>query len=102
MLQFWTRYDLLHVVMTLVPLVVGGLGALLLWHRPDHLGKTVIAYALICIGVALSPWWLRAAYGTPEAELRPVLVETKLAFVVGLAFVLAAGGRARPGGKAAA
>lgn len=88
------RFDVWHVLLTLTPLVTGSLGALFVWRFPRHLGKMVIVYALISIAVALSPFWL-ADIAPAATGRRPVLLETKLAFVFGLAFILAAGGRER-------
>jgi hypothetical protein len=93
MIDLAARYDGWHAAQTLLPLVAGGFGALVLWKGPTHLGKVVIAYATICILLVLSPMWLGDYGETGLAALRPVLVESKLAFVVGLAIVLAAGGR---------
>jgi hypothetical protein len=87
------RYDGWHAAQTLIPLVACALGTFILWNSPKHLGKVVIGYALLCIFLVLSPMWL-GDYGEKGLEaLRPVLVESKLAFVIGLAIVLAAGGR---------
>lgn len=95
MIDLAARYDGWHAVQTLLPLAVGALGAFVTWHRPQHLGKVVIAYAVTCIGVVLAPLW--AGEGGTMSALRPVLIESKLAFIVGLATVLAAGGRQRAG-----
>ncbi|MHB1297963.1 MAG: hypothetical protein ACYC0B_05475 [Gemmatimonadaceae bacterium] len=79
------RYDAWHLVMTAIPLATGALGALFVRQRPARLGSLVLVYAVICVGVALSPLWLD--------RVDAVLVETKFAFVIGLAMLLAAGGR---------
>jgi hypothetical protein len=88
------RYDLWHVILTAAPVVAATLGALGIRRWPSVLGRTVALYALLCIGVALSPVWLGAVAVVPDAGLRPVLEETRFAFALGLAFLLAAGGSA--------
>ncbi len=94
MQAYLSRFDLWHVVLTGIPLAAGALMAAVATYAPKHLGKLVAAYAAICIGVGMAPVWLRSLALVPEGPLRGVLVETKLAFVVGLAVLLAAGGRA--------
>jgi ABC-type transport system involved in cytochrome c biogenesis permease subunit len=93
--DFTQQYDRWHVLMTIIPLVAGLLGVLILWQRPQHVGKMVVLYAAICIGIALSPFWLGPLAGIPDATSRTVLVGTKFAFVIGLAAILAAAGRKR-------
>lgn len=90
---FASRYDSWHLLLTLVPLVTGGLAALFVLRRPQYLGRMVLLYAAICIGVALSPFWLGRVAGVADASSRGILVETKFAFIIGLAILLAAGGR---------
>ncbi len=91
---YTSRFDFWHVVLTATPLVAGVLLAALATRWPSHLGKWVATYAAICIGVGMSPLWLRGLGLVGEGPLRSVIVETKLAFFVGLAILLAAGGRA--------
>lgn len=91
------RHDLVSLIQTTIPLVAGALGAFLLWHRPKPIGKVVIAYATICLGVATSPLWARDVVIARHQPIPEVLLETKLAFIVGLAAILAAGGRQQPG-----
>jgi hypothetical protein len=93
------RFDIWQVLLTLVPLVAGVTGALLATRWTQHLGKIVIGYSLICIGVGLSPQWLPAAGLVPPGS-RPVLVETKVMFILGILAVLAAAGRAVKRGQA--
>jgi hypothetical protein len=87
------RHDLVSLAQTFIPLVAGALGALLLWHRPKPIGKVVLAYAVICLAVATSPLWASDMVIARHAPIPEVLLETKLAFVIGLAAILAAGGR---------
>lgn len=91
MIDIAARYDGWHAAQTLLPLAVGALGALIVWHLPRHLGKVVIVYAATCIGLVLAPLWTGDQVVTFES-LRPVLIESKIAFIIGLAIVLAAGG----------
>lgn len=93
------RYDGWHAAQTLIPLLGAVLGVAILWRSHRHLGKVVIGYAIICILLVLSPMWLGDYGETGLTALRPVLIETKVAFVVGLAIVLAAGGRTPPKGS---
>lgn len=86
------RYDMWSVLQIAAPLAAAALGTALLWRRPNHLGKVVMAYALLCIAVALSPIWVQEVV-EPSSAIPEVLLEAKLAFVVGLAMLLAAGGR---------
>jgi hypothetical protein len=99
MREFLERYETWSIAQTLVPLAAAGLGAVLLRDRPHHLGKVVAAYAILCVLVALSPSLIAeaAVRASPEGAIPEVLLETKLAFVVGLIILLAAGGRARVG-----
>lgn len=87
------RHDLVSVVQALIPLAAGTLGTLLLWYDPRPLGKVVLAYAVLCLAVATSPLWLGDAVIARHQPIPEVLLETKLAFIVGLAAILAAGGR---------
>lgn len=87
------RYDGWHAAQTLIPLAVSALGTAMLWNGHRHLGKIVIVYAASCIFLVLAPVWLGDYGETGLAALRPVLIESKLAFVVGIAVILAAGGR---------
>lgn len=91
--SFAARYDAWNLLLTLTPLVVGVLAALFVARRPQYLGRMVLLYAAICIGVALSPFWLGSVASVADASSRRILVETKFAFIVGLAILLAAGGR---------
>lgn len=91
---YTSRFDFWHVMLTATPLVAGLLLAALATRWPSHLGKWVATYAVICIAVGFSPIWLRELALVDEGPLRSVIVETKLAFFVGLAILLAAGGRA--------
>jgi hypothetical protein len=91
---YLSRFDFWHVVLTATPLVAGLLLAALATRWPAHLGKCVATYAAICIAVGMSPLWLRGLALVSEGPLRSVIVETKLAFFMGLAVLLAAGGRA--------
>lgn len=91
---YTSRFDFWHLVLTATPLAAGVLLAALATRWPSHLGKWVALYAAICIAVGMSPLWLRALALVGEGPLRSVIVETKLAFFVGLAVLLAAGGRA--------
>jgi hypothetical protein len=91
------RYDLWHVILTAAPVAAAACGALVIRRWPQVLGRTVALYALLCIGVALSPVWLGAVTVLPDAGLRPVLEETRFAFALGLAILLAAGGSAAAG-----
>lgn len=84
--DFSARYDSWHLVMTAVPLAAGAVGAFFIRQRPARLGSMVLAYAVICVGVALSPLWLD--------RVDAVLVETRFAFVIGAAMLLIAGGSA--------
>jgi len=88
------RFDLWHVVATLIPLATALLGGMIVTRWSRHLGKVVVAYSAICVAVSLGPRWLRAMEYVPEGALRPVLLPTKIAFIVGILFVLAAAGRA--------
>lgn len=90
---YTSRFDFWHLLLTLVPLAAGIAGALLATRWLQHLGKIVIGYSLICIGVSLSPQWLPAVGVVAEAS-RPVLLETKLMFILGILAVIAAAGRA--------
>jgi len=87
------RYDGWHAAQTLIPLIVSGLGVAILWRGYEHLGKVVMAYAITCIVLVLAPMWLGDHGATGVTALRPVLIETKVGFVIGLALILAAGGR---------
>ncbi len=87
----------MSVLQTLVPLVAGALGTALLWYRPKPLGKVVLAYAVICLAVATSPLWTREFVLGRHQPIPEVLIETKFAFIVGLAAILVAGGRPQPG-----
>lgn len=89
------RYDLWHVLFTTAPLAAAALGALVIRRAPRVLGRTVVLYALLCIGIALAPVWLGAVTAIADAGPRPVLEETRFAFVLGLMILLAAGGSAR-------
>ncbi|MBL8997689.1 MAG: hypothetical protein KJZ74_03505 [Gemmatimonadales bacterium] len=91
---YLSRFDLWQFLLTLVPLVAGVAGGMIAARWTQHLGKVVIAYSAICIGVGLAPQWLPAAGLVPDGPLRPVLVETKLFFIVGILTILAAAGRA--------
>ena len=93
MTGYWARFDLWHTVLTIVPAVAAVLGAVIITRWPARLGAVVMCYAAICITDALMPLWL-ARGAEAGAALRPVLVETRLAFVLGLILLLAAGGRA--------
>ena len=86
------RYDMWSTLQIIAPLAGGLLGMALLWRRPQPLGKVVLAYALLCIAVALSPLWVQEVL-EPSDAIPEVLLEAKLAFVVGLAMLLATGGR---------
>ncbi len=86
------RYDMWSTLQIIAPLAGALLGMLLLWRRPNHLGKVVLAYAVLCIAVALSPIWV-SEVAQPTDAIPEVLLEAKLAFVVGLAMLLATGGR---------
>lgn len=94
MAGYWSRFDLWHTILTLVPVVAAVLGCLVIRRWPERLGTVVLAYAVVCIGDALSPYWLSEPAWAMDIERRPVLVETKLAFVLGLMALLAAGGSA--------
>ena len=89
-----SRFDIWQVVLTLALLVLGALGSALALRWTQHLGKIVIGYSIICLGVGLAPYWLPAAGLVPEGPLRPVLVETKAMIIVGILAILASGGRA--------
>jgi hypothetical protein len=91
---YTSRFDFWHVMLTATPLVAGVLLAALATRWPSHLGKLVAMYAAICIAVGMSPLWLPRLALVADGPMRSVLVETKLAFFVGLAILLAAGGRA--------
>ena len=80
--DFSARYDAWHLALTAIPVLAGAVGAIIIRQRPERLGSMVLAYAVICVGVALSPLWLD--------RVDAVLVETKFAFVIGLAMLLAA------------
>jgi hypothetical protein len=88
------RFDGWHLLLTAVPLAGGALGALLARTAVRHLGKVIIGYALLGLGVGFAPEWLRAAGLVPGGPLRPVLLETKLVLILGVLAILAAGGRA--------
>lgn len=88
------RYDLWHVILTAVPVAAALLGAVVIRRRPKVLGRTVALYALLCIGIALAPVWLGAVTALADDAPRRVLEETRFAFVLGLAILLAAGGSA--------
>jgi hypothetical protein len=90
---FVGRYDAWHLLLTLTPVLVGAVAALLVARRPQYLGRMVLVYAAICIGIALSPFWLGSLGAIADDAGRRILVETKFAFIVGLAILLAAGGR---------
>ncbi len=87
------RHDIVTVVQTLIPLAAGLLGTLLLWYDPKPLGKVVLAYAVICLAVATSPLWVGEAVIARHQPIPEVLLETKVSFIIGLASILAAGGR---------
>lgn len=91
------RYNTWEVLRTTLPLIAGGVGAFLVWHKQGLLGRTVLVYALLCLFVAFSPFWFPKPVEVPGVVLQPLLLETKFAFVVGLAAVLAAGGRTARG-----
>lgn len=93
MTGYWARFDLWHAMMTIVPAVAAVIGAVIITRWPSRLGAVVLGYAAICVADALMPFWL-ARGAESGAALRPVLVETRLAFVLGLILLLAAGGRA--------
>lgn len=88
------RFDLWHIVATLIPLATALVGGTIVTRWSRHLGKVVVAYSAICVAVSLGPRWLRMAELIPEGPLRPVLLPTKIAFIVGILFVLVAAGRA--------
>lgn len=88
------RYDVWHVLLTATPVAAAALGAVVIRRWPGVLGRTVALYALLCIGVALAPVWLSAVTVLADAGPRPVLEETRFAFALGLALLLAAGGSA--------
>ncbi len=90
---YWSRFDLWHSVLTIVPLVAAALGSLAIRRWPGRLGTVVLVYAVVCIADGLSPYWLSDPAWAMDIVRRPVLVETKLAFVLGLMALLAAGGR---------
>jgi hypothetical protein len=104
MTGYWSRFDLWHTVLTIVPVVAAALGSMVIRRWPERLGAVVLGYAVVCIADGLSPYWLSDPAWAMHIARRPVLVETKLAFVLGLMALLAAGGRApqpgAPGGGA--
>jgi hypothetical protein len=91
---YLSRFDFWHVVLTATPLLAGVVLAALATRWPSHLGKWVATYAAICIAVGMSPLWLPRLALVADGPMRSVIVETKLAFFLGLAVLLAAGGRA--------
>lgn len=94
MTAYLSRFDIWQVVLTLAPLIAGVLGGALAFRWTQHLGKIMIGFSIICLGVGLAPYWLPAANLVPEGPLRPVLVETKAMIIVGILAILASGGHA--------
>ncbi len=89
-----SRFDVWHTALTFVPVAAALLGCLMIMRWPQRYGTVVVAYAVVCIIVGLAPYWVPDTAAAPLIGRRPVLVETKLAFVLGLMALLAAGGRA--------
>ena len=65
------------------------------YRWPNLLGRAMIAFSALSVGIGTAPWWLRAL-GTgsaPDLPVHPVLLETKAIFILGALAVLGFGGR---------
>ena len=92
---YLARLDVWQLSLALAAIVIGVGCSAIAYRWPRLIGRAMIAFTVLSVGVGTAPWWLRAM-GTgphPELPIHPVILEIKVIFIVGALAVLGFGGR---------